>query len=189
MKDSKNLIIGMLCAVVCVMAVAYAAFQTTLTINGTATISSTWNVAITAIDCNATAVEGGQAAAVTKSFTATTAQFDFTFNQPGDTGHCDVTISNTGSLDAKVKSIDTVVKDGSGASKTVTADDNSLDVTAADLIKYNLSGIATGDTLAAGKTQTYKIDAAYDADATGSATEATKTKTVTVTIGYEQKLG
>lgn len=185
MKDSKNLIIGMLCAVVCVMAVAYAAFQTTLTINGTATISSTWNVAITAIDCTATAVEGGQAAAVTKSFTATTAQFDFTFNQPGDTGHCDVTISNTGSLDARVKSIDTVVKDGAGVSKN----DGSLDVTDADLIKYSLSGIAVGDTLAATKTQTYKIDAAYDADATGSATDATKTKTVTVTIGYEQKLG
>lgn len=184
MKDSKNLIIGMLCAVVCVMAVAYAAFQTTLTINGTATISSTWNVAITAIDCTATAVEGGQAAAVTKSFTATTAQFDFTFNQPGDTGHCDVTISNTGSLDARVKSIDTVVKDGAGTSKS-----DSLDVTDADLIKYSLSGITVGDTLAATKTQTYKIDAAYDADATGSATEATKTKTVTVTIGYEQKLG
>ena len=182
MKDSKNLIIGMLCAVVCVMAVAYAAFQTTLTINGTATISSTWNVAITAIDCTATAVEGGQAAAVTKSFTATTAQFDFTFNQPGDTGHCDVTISNTGTLDARVKSIDTVVKDGTGASK------EGLNVTETDLIKYSVSGIAVGDTLAAAKTQTYKIDAAYDADATGSATEATKAKTVTVTIGYEQKL-
>ena len=36
MKDSKNLVIGMLCAVVCIMAVAYAAFSTTLTINGTA---------------------------------------------------------------------------------------------------------------------------------------------------------
>ena len=35
MKDSKNLVIGMLCAVVCIMAVAYAAFSATLTVTTT----------------------------------------------------------------------------------------------------------------------------------------------------------
>ena len=40
----KNVLIGALLAVVFVMAVGYAAFATTLTINGEATITSNWHV-------------------------------------------------------------------------------------------------------------------------------------------------
>ena len=41
---NKNILIGTLLAVVFVMAVGYAAFAQQLTINGTATINSSWDV-------------------------------------------------------------------------------------------------------------------------------------------------
>ena len=43
----KNIIISFLVAIVCIMAIAYAAFSQTLNINGTATIDSNWNIKIT----------------------------------------------------------------------------------------------------------------------------------------------
>jgi len=45
----RNVIIGSLCAVLLLMVVGYAAFSTALNINGTANISSTWNILITDI--------------------------------------------------------------------------------------------------------------------------------------------
>lgn len=172
MKDSKNLVIGLLCVVVCIMAVAYAAFATTLNINGTASIDSRWGVAITDIQCTATEVEGGEAAAVTKGFTATTATFSMTFNQPGDTGRCVVTITNTGTLNAKVSAID-------------IADEENL---ATGPIKYTLSGITVGTKLAKSSTNTYTINASYDSTVTTQPTEAEASKTLTVSIEYVQDL-
>jgi len=118
MKDSKNLVIGMLCAVVCIMAVAYAAFSTSLEINGTATISSNWGVRIgdtssctfkavnaeeatTATACTGTETEGDNTmcASVVKtgSFLAT---ISMRFMSPGDTATCTIPVENYGDLDA-----------------------------------------------------------------------------------------
>ena len=41
---TNNIVMGVLVAVIAVMGVAFAAFSTTLNINGTATISSSWKV-------------------------------------------------------------------------------------------------------------------------------------------------
>ena len=74
MKDSKNLVIGMLCAVLCIMAVAYAAFTTTLNINGSANISSNWSVIIPASDgisCTTQAAAGGSEEGLSASGTGT----------------------------------------------------------------------------------------------------------------------
>ena len=46
-NKKRNIIIGSLCAVVLLMAVGYAAFQTVLNIQGTSNITSSWNVKIT----------------------------------------------------------------------------------------------------------------------------------------------
>lgn len=51
---TNNIIVGVLVAVVAVMGVAFAAFSTTLTINGTATISSNWKIEYTAGNCTIT---------------------------------------------------------------------------------------------------------------------------------------
>ena len=110
MKDSKNIVIGLLCTVLCVMAVAYAAFSTTLTIEGTATIGSTWNVAITDIDCDtekglSNGIDIGEP--TTGGFGTATATIGVSFNQPGDNMTCTVTLTNNGTLDATLKSITT----------------------------------------------------------------------------------
>lgn len=182
MKDSKNLVIGLLCAVVCVMAVAYAAFSTTLNINGTATVTSTWDVRITAIDCDATAAANGVEARVnTESFTNTTATFDVEFNQPGDTGVCTVTIKNNGTLNAKVDGISVVATNADGT----TADVDS------DLIRYSVTNVNVGDQLAKSAEMSYVINMAYhdvkdDNNNSVAATDKTKSKSLTVTIDYVQ---
>ena len=105
MKDSKNLVIGLLCTVLCIMAVAYAAFSTTLTINGTASIDSTWGVEIDDVTC--TPVAGGSVAIdyTEPEVNGTSVTIDAGFNQPGDTLTCVVTIVNTGNLEARLESI------------------------------------------------------------------------------------
>ena len=49
-NKKRNIIIGSLCAVVLLMAVGYAAFQTVLNIQGTSNITSSWNVKITKVE-------------------------------------------------------------------------------------------------------------------------------------------
>ena len=64
-----------------IMTVGYALFAQKLTINGTASIDSTWKVEIT----NITQKEiNGGVTEKSKSYTATSANFDIGFTQPGD---------------------------------------------------------------------------------------------------------
>ena len=49
MQDKKKTLIGILSSLVCVMAVGYALLAQELTINGRASIDSTWKVEITNI--------------------------------------------------------------------------------------------------------------------------------------------
>lgn len=60
-SKGRNVVIGTLLAAVAIMAVGYAALAQTLTINGTATINSTWDIKIS------------KAELVTESTTAPTA--------------------------------------------------------------------------------------------------------------------
>ena len=120
MKDSKNLVIGMLCAVLCIMAVAYAAFTTTLNINGSANISSNWSVVIPASDgisCTTQAAAGGSEEGLSASGTAdggTSATFTMSFVQPGDSATCTVKIKNAGTLNAKVSDVQITGNDATG---------------------------------------------------------------------------
>ena len=94
MKDKKNILIGALVFVIAMMAVGYAAFATTLNINGTATIAGEWDVEITDI----------------------TATFDANLMAPGDTATYTITVQNKGSIDAKLNTITlTPQADGSDA--------------------------------------------------------------------------
>ncbi len=178
MKESKNIVIGLLCAVICVMAVAYAAFATTLTVNGTASIESEWGVEITDIQCEATAASGGEELdEVTKSFEATTAHFEFKFKQPGDTGTCTVTVKNTGNLEAKVESINSTAQDG---------EDGSIGLEEG-AIKYEVSGISNGELLGGSNTTTLTVKATFQ-DTETMPEEKNLTKKLTVTINYVQNL-
>ena len=127
MKDSKNLVIGMLCAVVCIMAVAYAAFSTTLNINGTASISSSWGVRI--VD-NPSCTKTSKATADASDVTATVkkesdslATIAMVFAQPGDTATCTIQYENYGSLNATLAHNVTGTKDTDAIKFTITGTD------------------------------------------------------------------
>jgi len=97
MKD-KGILTIMLCTVVVIMAVAYAAFSTTLTINGTASISSTWEVGF---EQESSSCSDGSVVSVT----GTLATLAVELESPGDSVTCTLTVKNTGTLDAKLESI------------------------------------------------------------------------------------
>ena len=54
MKDGRNIIIAALLVAVLTMSIGYAAFATTLNINGNAEITGTWDVKITGIEATKT---------------------------------------------------------------------------------------------------------------------------------------
>ncbi len=104
----KNVIIVSLLAIVLVMAVGYAAFAQTLTINGSANISSKWEIHLE---------EGG--AQYTKDSTmgtdpvatinvdkgGLTAHFTAEFTSPGDSVTYTIPVVNTGTIDATLQSL------------------------------------------------------------------------------------
>lgn len=106
MRDSKNMVIGMLCAVVCVMAVAYAAFGTALNVKTTATVASNWCIRAEKVEPNctvtplATGVQEGVTAKVEIDANSLGAVVTMNFIQPGDTATCTVNYTNCGDLNA-----------------------------------------------------------------------------------------
>ncbi len=178
MKDSKNLVIGMLCAVICIMAVAYAAFSTTLTINGTTSIESSWCVQIkdAAISCTSTPVSGGAKESVTASAvrtSATLATVTMKFSQPGDTATCTIVFENCGSLDAKLNKL------------TVTGNDES------GPIRFTVTGLTEGSTKLEKTTGTANVvvTGTYDTSVTSQPEGGTTTKTLSVKADFGQDLG
>ena len=104
----KNTLIGALLAVVFVMAVGYAAFAQQLTINGTSTITSNWDVHMTDGTTTPVAgVTGATAPTGTLTVAAGGLKADFTASlvSPGDTVTFTVPIVNKGTIDAVLDTI------------------------------------------------------------------------------------
>lgn len=103
-SKKKNILIGGLLAIVLVMAVGYAAFATTLNINGSASISSSWNVHFDTTKTSGSTVVSttGTATGGTISYSdgqhATISSTDLV--KPGDSATYTLTILNEGSLNA-----------------------------------------------------------------------------------------
>ena len=102
---TKNALIGGLLAIVFVMAVGYAAFAQQLTINGTASISSTWDVHfVEENDPDVTGTPGvSGATAPTGSISYTdgyNASITANLIQPGDSITFTLTIENGGNISA-----------------------------------------------------------------------------------------
>ena len=148
------------------MTVGYALFAQKLTINGTASIDSTWKVEIT----NITQKEiNGGVTEKSKSYTATSANFDIGFTQPGDYVIYDIEVTNSGTLDAVISNIN------------VVTDNNPA-------IIYTTSGLQQGDKITKNgdkKILTVKIE--YDSNVTSQ--PALDDNDITLQMDYQQDLG
>ena len=86
------------------MAIGYAAFATNLTITGTSTITSTWDIRIT--DIQVTDIKNGATQAEEPAVTSnTTATFKTNLTSPGDSMTYEVTVANEGNIAAKLDKI------------------------------------------------------------------------------------
>ena len=117
----KNALIGALLAVVFVMAVGYAAFAQLLTINGTATIESSWDVHFDPAQTTQTAVavvNGGgttdPSGTIAYDSSNTTATLTASLQQPSDTVTFTLKPTNYGSLSAKPAAAPVITSSDSG---------------------------------------------------------------------------
>ena len=164
MKD-KGLLIGMLCTVVIVMAVAFAAFSTSLEVNGTASIQSTWKIVFD--KANSSCTDGSN---IQMNDDSTIATIGVSLESPKDSVTCSIQVKNTGTLDAKLDSISLTPTGNAPITFTV---DPKVD---ADL--------STRPVLTAqGGTEVIKVTATYD-DVSGQPKDLTKS--VTVVANYKQ---
>lgn len=160
----KSSLIMILLAVVLVMAIGYAAFSQQLTINGTAQISSSWDVHIEDIALNHVTLDGKNVnASVGENNLSATFQAELV--SPGSSVTYDVTVKNGGTLDAKLESI------------VFTGTNN-------DAIVASYAGIAQNDIIKDGETQTFTITVKYNDSYTY--TPENKTGKVTVNLTYVQ---
>lgn len=160
----KSSLIMVLLAVVFVMAVGYAAFSQQLTINGSAQITSTWDVHIEEISVASEQNQG-------KNISATVAQdklsvsFQTELVVPASSVTYNITVKNGGTIDAKLDSL-------------VFNDSNN------EAIKYSYSGINLDDVIESGESQTFTVTVSFNDQYT--TTPEVKTSELTMTLGYVQ---
>ncbi len=165
-RTQRNYIIIGLCAVLLIMAVGYAAFQSQLKITGTSNIGSNFLVRITGIQSN---VQSGSASnAIEPSYTDTTATFKTNLVSPGDSMKYDITVANEGNIDAVLNSI------------KVNNSNN-------EAITFETSGIEEGDELKASETDILTVIVTYNPSITSQPENTTAT--ITVTLDYGQSGG
>ena len=165
-SKKRNIIIGSLCAIVLLMAVGYAAFQTVLNIQGTSNITSSWDIKITNVtskNIKGTASNNGD-----PSFENLSATFKTNLQAPGDSIEYDITVTNNGSLDAKL-------------------DEITLSDTNNPAIKFTASGMTKGDVITAESTKVLTVKVEYLNSVSEQPTKTTST--LTVDLDYSQATG
>ena len=104
--EKKNLVMVCLCAAIAIMAVAYAAFTTTIEVEGTVNNDSNFSVVFSNPTCVGTpAASNSPMPEGTATANGTTVTFSkLNLYTPGDVVNCDVTVTNNGNLAAKYQS-------------------------------------------------------------------------------------
>lgn len=166
-KDYKILIILILIVLLGVP-VGYAALSQKLKINGTANISSEWNVKFKSI--TAKTIQGAiEAEATLSKDNDTSVTFEVTLEKPGSYAEYEVVVENAGTLNAKLKSM---------------TDLATINATESTDIKYTLTGPEIDSILEHGKTATYIVKVEWVS--TSEEVPAVKSKTATIELNYEQ---
>ena len=181
----KNILIGTLLAVVFVMAVGYAAFAQQLTINGSAQITSTWDVHMedsgdheaTATPSSAMSTDPTGDVVVEEGGLKATLTADL--KSPGDKITYVIPIVNGGSINAKLQDL------------TLSSSDSSLNVagdtatSTSGNIKYTVTS-RPGTNLNAGADDTITVVAEYVDIVGGQGNAQNETVNLTITMNYVQ---
>lgn len=185
--EKKNIIIGSLVVAIVTMAIGYAVLSQQLKVNGTANISGDWDVRMTNITEGTPSNSAGATPTATNVTPAViesskTANFSVAFQTPGDTMEYDITVSNSGSLDAKLTNVVVAATDDSGG---------PLELTEANGINYVVTidsksvDEAKEDVLAnSGGHSNIHVKVYWDENATTAPVNAIKK--LSVTLDYEQ---
>ena len=158
-KKKKNIMIIVLCFVLLLMGVGYAALSQRLTIGGTAKMQGVWDVRITNIQLSR---KTGLAKDNSHKYENLSASFQTETLAPGDMLEYTVSVSNRGNIDAKVSEINATL-DGSEA------------------IKYTVEGIKKGDIIKEGVTKEVIITIKFDENATVIPSNKTSTLNINFT--------
>ena len=158
-KKKKNIMIIVLCFVLLLMGVGYAALSQRLTIGGTAKMQGVWDVRITNIQLSR---KTGLAKDNSHKYENLSASFQTETLAPGDMLEYTVSVSNSGNIDAKVSEINATL-DGPEA------------------IKYTVEGIKKGDIIKEGVTKEVIITIKFDENATVIPSNKTSTLNINFT--------
>ena len=139
-RKRRKIVIGMLCSVLLLMAVGYAAFAANLNIKGSTNISTSWDVRITNITSKN--IVGTASNLEEPSYTNLTATFNTGLVSPGDSIEYDITVKNNGDIDAILDKI------------TITDSNNPA-------IIFTKSGLTEGDTLLASESKVLTVKVEY----------------------------
>ena len=163
-ENNKTVLIIILLLLIVGMAVGYAALSQALVINGTATITTQWNIEFTNI------TEGkmvGAETATPPSYTATTATFNVNLLYPGATAEYKISVANKGNIDAILVSVDGI---------------DTANAAEPQEIVYSIDA-AENDELKAGSTKDYIVTVTWKSN---SDVPTTKSKVATITLNYNQ---
>jgi uncharacterized repeat protein (TIGR01451 family) len=164
----RNKVILAAVVVIGLASVAYAAFSQTLNVNGSGTAAGEWDVAITDItQISATGATENSA----PTFDGTAASFDVDLAYPGASAQYDVTVTNNGTIPAKLSSL---------------TDLTTLNATAPSYIKYTVSGVTGGSTTLAANGGTNVLHVTVTWDATSAPSSSGASKAATITLNYDQ---
>ena len=158
-KKKKNIMIIVLCFVLLLMGVGYAALSQRLTIGGTAKMQGVWDVRITNIQLSR---KTGLAKDNSHKYENLSASFQTETLAPGDMLEYTVSVSNKGNIDALVSEINATL-DGPEA------------------IKYTVEGIKKGDIIKEGVTKEVIITIKFDENATVIPSNKTSTLNINFT--------
>lgn len=158
--SNRNLIValGLVIAVISFCA-GYALFSSSVVINGTGSIASTWDIEVTGIGEK---TKQGKATSITEpTFTKTSASFNTKLSRSGDLIEYEVALTNRGNLKGVVESV------------TVTNPNN--------MVKVEVYGISQNDVIVPGEVKKYTIKIYIP--------ESTKvTEDVTSQVGIDTKI-
>ncbi|MBR3209543.1 MAG: hypothetical protein IKF82_04670, partial [Bacilli bacterium] len=102
-RRQKRVIIFSLLLLLTMMSIGYAAFQTKVKVKGTTRITSVWDVRITNVTSGT--ATGSATNAITPTWTGLTANMEANLYQEGDAMEYDVTITNSGTIDAVLSDV------------------------------------------------------------------------------------